>query len=271
MSRPVPFVLERRRAELADGPLVVAHRGDSRHCPENTVAAFRAASTAGVAMQEFDVQQTRDGVLVCLHDSTLDRTTDAPTKLGPGALLAQTTWPVLQALDAGGWHGPNHRGERVPSLAAALACMRGSCVPLIEHKAGTAVAFVRELEHGNAVEECILQSFDWQFVYQARALAPRLALAVLGPTSQFAQLDAQAIAAARQCGASLVHWQDRSLSATAVDAAHAAGLWVCSYTTDDELGWHGGSRLGLDAMCTNDPAAMLACRSAGRLRRTAAP
>jgi glycerophosphoryl diester phosphodiesterase len=90
MADPHP-VFSRLRAAATASPIVVAHRGDSRNHPENTLAAFRAATALGVAMQEFDVQQNRDGELFFLHDVSLDRTTDAARVLGPGALLAQTS------------------------------------------------------------------------------------------------------------------------------------------------------------------------------------
>jgi glycerophosphoryl diester phosphodiesterase len=255
-------VFARLRAAAAGGPIVVAHRGDSRNHPENTLAAFRAARALGVVMQEFDVQVTRDGALVCVHDENLDRTTDAARRLGPGALVAQLTAAELQQLDAGSWFDARHAGERVPTLAQALAAMLPQCVPLIEHKAGDAAAFVGELARAGAREQCILQSFDWDFVAAAHALAPDLAFAVLGPTARFEHPDAAAIAAARALGAGIVHWRDRDLGRGDVERAHAAGLLVCTYTTDDELGWAGGRALGFDAMCTNLPESALAWRGA---------
>ncbi|MAD33341.1 MAG: hypothetical protein CMJ88_06240, partial [Planctomycetes bacterium] len=62
--------------------VVVAHRGDSSAYPENTEAAFRAAVRSGAPMVEFDVYQSKDGAWVCMHDLTLDRTTDASDRLG---------------------------------------------------------------------------------------------------------------------------------------------------------------------------------------------
>ncbi len=257
-------VFARLRAAAAAGPLVVAHRGDSRNHPENTLAAFRAARDLGVAMQEFDVQATRDGVLVCLHDESLDRTTDAARCLGPGAMVAQVTSAELRRLDAGRWLGAAHAGERVPTLAEALAVMRPASVPLIEHKAGRASDYLAELRRHDALGDCILQSFDWAFVAEARALDERLAVAVLGPTAAFPLPDAAAIAAARSAGAGMLHWHDRALGRRDVERIHAAGLLVCTYTTDDELGWAGGRALGFDAMCTNVPALAVGWRNTAK-------
>ena len=256
MSAPSHPVWSLLRAAAAAGPIVVAHRGDSRHHPENTVAAFRAATAAGVVMQEFDVRVSRDGELVCLHDQDLDRTTDAATVLGPGALVERVDLSVLRSLDAGTWLGRGHRGERIPTLAEALAAMAPPCVPMLEHKAGAPATYVAALRASSRLEQCIVQSFDWSFVRAVAALEPRLALALLGPSATNPRIDATVLAAAAACGAGMVHWQADRLSAAEVAAAHSAGLLVCTYTTDHELGWFGGRGLRVDAMCTNDPGAM---------------
>jgi glycerophosphoryl diester phosphodiesterase len=259
-------VFTRLRRLGVDGPVVTAHRGDSSRHPENTLPAFEAARAAGAAMQEFDVRSTRDGHLVCIHDAGVDRTTDGARVLGPGALVAQLTLAEIRRLDAGSWRGAEHTGVRVPTLADALAAMLPDSIPLIEHKAGAASAYVRELTRGGWLDACVLQSFDWAFVAEAKQLAPSLAVAVLGPTDRFAQPTDDALDQAVALGAGIVHWHDRALRRTDVLRMHARGLLVCTYTTDDEAGMLGGKALGFDAMCTNRPAEML---SALRSVRTA--
>src|SRR4051794_34792169 len=83
-------------------PLRIAHRGHIVECPEQTMEAYRAAIDLGGEMIEADVQRTRDGVLVMLHDETLDRTTDGH---GP---VSERDWEEVAALDAGRWFGPSH-------------------------------------------------------------------------------------------------------------------------------------------------------------------
>lgn len=97
----------------AAGPRVVAHRGLLQHAPENTLANFRACLELRMGF-EFDVQRTRDGVLVCLHDDTVDRTTN-----GTGAVAALTL-KELQALDAGSWFDPRFAGEQIPTVQEVL-------------------------------------------------------------------------------------------------------------------------------------------------------
>ena len=244
------------RALSSPRPLVVAHRGDSAHHPENTLSAFRAAVELGVPIQEFDVRQFACGTLGCIHDATLDRTSDAARVLGPGALVANTPLDVAHRADAGSWFDEAHRGERIPTLRDALAVMLPSSVPLIEHKAGDAQRYVETLRATDTAKKCIVQSFDWHFVAEVHRLAPEIALGALGPNPVFATPGEHAIEAARNCGAGLLHWRATDLTRSAVERAHAFDLLVCTYTTDDELGWLGGAALGVDAMCTNDPAEM---------------
>ncbi len=94
-----------------------AHRGARATHPENTLAAFREAIRLGAHMIEFDVQMTKDSVLVLMHDETVDRTTN-----GQGA-VADLTFAEIRRLDAGLWKDALFEGEKVPTFAEALKIM----------------------------------------------------------------------------------------------------------------------------------------------------
>lgn len=89
---------------------VAAHRGWSSLYPENTLLAFKKAIAIGVDQIETDVRLTRDGELVCIHDSTVDRTTNGTGK------VSDLTLAELKALDAGAWKGESFAGERIPTF-----------------------------------------------------------------------------------------------------------------------------------------------------------
>src|ERR1700730_19228534 len=93
--------------------LNIAHRGSSGTHPENTISAFLAAADEGADMCELDVQETRDGAVVVIHDETVDRTTD-----GQGAVAALMI-EEIQRLDAS-FKFPSFRGERIPTLDEVL-------------------------------------------------------------------------------------------------------------------------------------------------------
>lgn len=261
-------VFDTIRHQSSQAPLVVAHRGDSTNFAENTLPAFAAACQLGVGMQEFDVRSTRDKALVCIHDGTLDRTTDSASKMGPGALVASMAFAEVRRLDASSWHESAHSGAVVPSLSEVLDLLLPGCIAMIEHKAGEPDLYLAELRRRNALSHCILQSFDWNFLAAVRRAAPDVPLALLGPSPRCARLDNSVIAAAKNLRAGMVHWSDGALEQESVAAAHQAGLLVCSYTTDEDIGFLGGATMGIDAMCTNRPGRMMQLHKAGQLRRS---
>ncbi|HET6880980.1 MAG TPA: glycerophosphodiester phosphodiesterase family protein [Pirellulales bacterium] len=94
-------------------PLIVGHRGLLLHAPENTLPNFRACLELRLGF-EFDVQRTQDGALVCIHDATLDRTTN-----GSGQ-VANLTLAQIREFDAGSWFDPKFAGEKVPTVDEVL-------------------------------------------------------------------------------------------------------------------------------------------------------
>lgn len=138
---------------------IVAHRGWATRYPENTMAAIRGALDAGARCVEFDVQLSRDGVPVVIHDPTLERTAGRPE------CVMDLDWPELAAIDV----GPAPAPERLSSLAdmaRALAAYPASTV-FVELKRESIDRFGVD----NAVtavlaaiapigERCVLTSFD---------------------------------------------------------------------------------------------------------------
>ena len=115
-------------ARRAGRPLISAHRGFAAVAPENTLAALELAWRAGATVAEIDVQLTRDGHVVLMHDRSVARTTN-----GSG-FVADLTRAELQALDAGAWFDRKFAGERVPTLADVLNWSGGRLGFLIELK-----------------------------------------------------------------------------------------------------------------------------------------
>ncbi|MFK4104855.1 glycerophosphodiester phosphodiesterase [Streptomyces sp. NPDC019531] len=107
-----------RAVEDGTPPAIIAHRGASAHAPENTLAAVDKAAALGAVWVENDVQRTRDGKLVVLHDDSLQRTTDVETVF-PGRApwkVKDFTAAEIARLDAGSWFGATYAGARVPTL-----------------------------------------------------------------------------------------------------------------------------------------------------------
>jgi glycerophosphoryl diester phosphodiesterase len=107
---------------------VIGHMGSCADRPGNTLAGIRRAAEAGAHVAEVDVRTTRDGKLVCLHDDTVDRTTDGKGK------VADLTLAEVKALDAGVKFDPKFRGERVPTLREVLALGKGKIGIMLDLK-----------------------------------------------------------------------------------------------------------------------------------------
>jgi glycerophosphoryl diester phosphodiesterase len=128
-------------------PWLVAHRGASAYAPENTVPAFVLAAEQGADFVEFDLQMTKDRAVVCLHDNSLERTTDVeelfpdrfrPTGADPKAprrwMIEDFTLAEIKRLDAGSWFDAKFRGTRIPTFAETIDALRGRSGLFIELK-----------------------------------------------------------------------------------------------------------------------------------------
>lgn len=115
---------------MAQNVLVTAHRGASGYAPENTLSSVKKALEIGVDRIEVDVQQTSDGVVVCLHDKILDRTTDSKGKVG------KKPWDEVQKVKASGKFESEFPNEPIPTLEQVFELMDGKTQFVIEIKAG---------------------------------------------------------------------------------------------------------------------------------------
>jgi glycerophosphoryl diester phosphodiesterase len=257
-----------RLAEVArrDRPLVIGHRGFSAIAPENTLPSFELALEAEVDLVELDYRQSSDGQLVVIHDSDLDRTTDARLHWGSKHIPvnSKTTWEI-RGLDAGTWFDPRFSGARVPLLSEALELIQSRGVALLERKSGDAESTAQVLEKHGMVGRVLVQSFDWAFLKALHARLPQQPLAALGPLAGlpgakkapgvFGQLSGRWLSALRKTGASVVVW-NKQVSRVAVRHAHDEGFKVWIYTIErPELANH-LLDLGVDGLITNNPARM---------------
>lgn len=115
---------------MAQKTSITAHRGASGYAPENTLSAINKALEIGVDRIEVDVQQTSDGVVVCLHDKKLDRTTNAT------GLVGKKSWEEVKNVKAYGKFEVEFPNETIPTLEQVFELMDGTTEFVIEIKAG---------------------------------------------------------------------------------------------------------------------------------------
>lgn len=231
------------RRESLPRPLLVGHRGAAARAPENTAAAIRAAARAGAHMVELDVQMTRDGRLVLLHDRRLGRTTS-----GTGTVRA-ARYRELAQLDAGAWFHPRFSGERILLAAQALRLARRRRLWVNLELKRTArrerlLLAVKRLLRRLGTRRLLLSSFD-----------PAL-LRPLGPHRRALIASRQADRSLRQAarlGCVAWHPHHALLTPARILRAHQAGLRVHAWTVGRAALARRLLRWGVDGVFSDDP------------------
>jgi len=249
-------------------PLVIAHRGGADLWPENTLLAFRRALALGVDVLELDLQVTADGVLVVLHDATVDRTTN-----GRGA-VHDMTLAALQALDAGyRWSADGGRtfpyrgrGIVVPTLARVLDAFPTARL-LVEIKppaAPAARALCRTLVAMGATDRVLIASMAAGAIAVVRS---RCATVATGATprevARFVTARALRLLPLPRLPAVALHVPERwrgipVLTPGLVAAARARGLQIHAWTINREARMRRVLALGVDGVVTDRPDRLLA-------------
>ena len=231
-------------------PVVIAHRGNSSVAPQNTRAAFEAAWRAGAALVELDIQLTRDGQVVVLHDDTVDATTD-----GSGT-VADLDLVEVRALDAGTWFAPAFAGQRVPTFAEVLTWQaeRPGIGLLLELKGAwtpeQVAPVTAAIEAAGLSDRVIGQSFWPQTVAALKEVAPQLRRGLL-----VFEVPADLVDRCTQLGVMTCNPYGPLLVADPglVGRLHDAGLQVMVWTLDEAEHWAAAVALGVDAIISNRP------------------
>lgn len=156
---------------------VVAHRGGAHDAPENTLAAFREAKKNGADGVEFDIDFTRDGVAVVLHDHSVNRTTDGSGK------LSHMTLAEVRRLDASAKHPHKDKypNEKIPTLEEAVVlCLDLQLKMFIDVKDSSSIQKTIEiLRHLYAVHpqmytNAVVCSFHPQVIYAVKKFNPKI-------------------------------------------------------------------------------------------------
>lgn len=234
------------RLALFQNPTVMAHRGLSADAPENTLYAFSDAISVGADFIELDVQQTRDGVLVVMHDSNLKRTT------GVNKDIWDVDYADIQDLDAGSWFDPAYANARIPTLEETLQFVDKRARLNIEikptkHGSDTLEQDVAELiTQYQYTDACYVTSFSYSSLKKVKEVNPEIRTGYLMSVAygQFYSLKyadafslnkvfvtSQVVNAAHQQGKQIFAWTVNSMS----EVRSLCNLHVDSIITDDPV------------------------------------
>ncbi len=258
-----------------DAPVLnIGHRGASGYAPEHTIPAYDLALKMGADYIEQDLQLTKDGVLVVLHDETLDRTARPTAESAPGdctGLVREKTLAQIKTCDVGTWFNetypqyaqPEYVGLRIPTLEEVFQRYRKSANYYIETKSPEAAPGMEEEllrlmdEYGLTKPaadkwQVLIQSFSPASLQKIHALDPSLPLIQLFSGAETSET-IQARLDATRTYAIGIGPSKNDVDAALVEAAHARCLDVHPYTVNETPEMEQLIALGVDGMFTNFP------------------
>jgi glycerophosphoryl diester phosphodiesterase len=232
---------------------VTAHRGASAVAPENTLAAFQAAIDAGADAIEFDVRLSADGAVVVFHDSDFRRMAGDPRA------VVETPLSAMRDIDVGSWFAPAFGGERIATLAEALAFIDRRALALVElkpdaHNARVLLAAtLREVERGGHGDAVMLASLSPDLVRAAREAAPQARLALFA--------NAALPGTARRTNFDLLGLNHLQVNAAVARDARRRGYLLQAWTVNDPARMARYMDLGIDDISTDVPAEAVRVRA----------
>ncbi len=226
-------------------PTISAHRGDSIHAPENTLPAFEAAVENMADCIELDIQQTKDGHLIVLHDTNLKRTT------GFNANVWDVNYSTVKQLDAGSWFAPEFKGTTIPTFTQVLAFAKEHHVMLnidvksTGHEKNLISTLVKQIESFEYENYCIVTSFEYPLLQEVKSLNPNIR------TGYLLKAAFQGIASMEDVDAFSINYC--FITRQLVDSIHKKGKEVYAWTVNDDYRINAMIYADVDNIITDKP------------------
>ncbi|MGO4530916.1 glycerophosphodiester phosphodiesterase [Paenibacillus sp. 2TAF8] len=239
---------------------IIAHRGASAVCPENTMIAFERALELGATGIETDVQMSADGRLVLIHDETLQRTA------GSEGWVKDCTYDKLRTLDAGSWFHSDFAGESIPSLEMLFNLVQGKKILLnVELKNGIVPykgmeeKVIQVIREWKMEQQVVLSSFNHASLVKCKRIAPDIRTGLLYMEKLYRPYDYAA-----KLEASGLHPYKLAVAKEEVSAAVAQGIVTYPFTVNDPGDMEMMINMGVQGIITDFPDVLASLMTAWR-------
>ncbi len=231
-------------SEAFNGIQISSHRGNSYVSPENTLPALESAIQANSDYAEIDVQQTKDGVLVLLHDKTLLRTS------GINRYIGDMTIDEVSVLDVGSWFGIEYYNTKIPTLEEVLVYCKGKINLNIEVKSSKKQPNIEEklvslIEQYDYINQCVISSSDYKTLVNIKKLNEDIKTgyilsAVYGDFYEKEYVDFFSI-------------RSRFVTQNVIESAHRVGKEVHAWTVNSPKEMERLKSIQIDTIITDNP------------------
>ncbi|WP_435171701.1 glycerophosphodiester phosphodiesterase [Paenibacillus glycanilyticus] len=244
---------------FAKNAAIIAHRGASGYAPEHTLAAFRSAIEAGADYIEIDLQLTKDGQIIAMHDNTVNRTTNAKGKVGAMTLDA------IKQLDAGSWFNQHHpmyareeyARQQVPSLSDIFTAFGRETHYILEIKdspynPGIEERLLETIYQYRLEDYVIIQSFDAKSLKKIHMMNDRIELLQLMWYNTPARISSLSLNKIKKYAMGISP-NFPKINAAYVHKVQKSGLRIYPYTVNYQLNMDRALSWGVDGIYTDYP------------------
>jgi glycerophosphoryl diester phosphodiesterase len=226
-----------------------AHRGASGYYPENTVLSFEKAIELGCSGIETDVQMTKDGVLVLIHDEMVNRTTD-----GVG-FVKDYTYSDLAKLDGASWFSNDFKGLRIPTIDELIYLVKDRNI-IINFEVKTGIVQYEGIEEKlintiykyNLQDRVILSSFNHYSMVKCKEISSEIKTGLLYMEGLYKPEQY-----AKSVGADALHPNFYALNNELIKIIKTAGIGINTFTVNDANYMKYFYQAGVDGIITNYP------------------
>ena len=231
------------RLSLEDNTVIIAHRGASAEAPENTLAAMELAIEQQADWVEIDVQETRNGEIVVIHDSDLK-------KIGGSSLkVAEATLEELQSVDIGSWWDPSFNDQRIPTLQQVLDLCKNRVNIVIElkyygHEERLEERVANLVDAAGMQDQVMLMSLSYPGIQTMKSLRPDWTVGLLSSVAigDITQLEADFFAVNAK-------FANRAF----IKRVHKKNQQVMVWTVNDPVSMSAMMSKGVDGLITDKP------------------
>ncbi|MEG2017122.1 MAG: glycerophosphodiester phosphodiesterase [Clostridium sp.] len=222
-----------------------AHRGAALVAPENTITSFKESIKSDVEYIETDVQETKDGELILLHDSNFKRTT------GVDKNVWNVYYEEVKTYDAGSYFGSEYAGEKIPTLDEAIKAVRGRAKLMVEikfngHESDDFVEkVIKVIKDNNYENQCVIASMNKEVLKRVKELEPGLVTCYITALAygDFYKWDY----------VNIFSVESTFISQSAVKDIHNMGKQIFAWTINDEALMGKMIDMNVDSIVTDDP------------------
>lgn len=229
---------------------IIAHRGASGYCPENTMVAFKKAIAQKSDGIELDVHLSKDGYIMICHDETIDRTTN-----GTGR-IKEMSYDEIRKYDAGAWFNKKYEGEKIPTLNEFFDLMKDNDLLInIELKAGSMLypgiesKVLDLIEEYDFMDRVIVSSFDHHSVVKCKELNPNIKTGALYELNLYEPW----VYATEKLGADALHPHYKFVDKELISQLEPNNLMLNIYTVNDTDLMKYYYNMGVTSIITNYP------------------